>query len=905
MSSHWLRPLRPNRRPFLRPRARLAVASLEDRAVPTTVPFSLAGGDLMQNWTDPALIVNNDDWSLVPSITGYRGDDVTTQIGVDPQTILADASGVIDVNANQASPDTFTSGGMTEFDGIPDPTVAFQGSGTSDVPNLVFYLDASNRQNVRVRYTLRDIDGGADNSVQPVALQYRIGGTGDYVNLPAGFVADASSGPNLATLTTAVDVTLPIAADNQSLVEVRVLTTNAAGSDELIGIDDITISSEPRTSPGVLQFDTATYTVDEFAGTATITVTRTTGTVGAVSVQYATSDGTATAGSDYTTSAGTLNFADGQGSATFTVPITNDATQEPDETVILTLSNPTGGATLGTPNPATLTIVDNDAPGVLQFSTANFRRGENGGTATVTVTRTVGTGGAVSVQYATSDGTATAGSDYTATSGTLNFAAGQASATFTVAIADDTVLEGGETVNLTLTNATGGATLGTPATAILTVLDNDLLLNELEVDPPGAGALGTDEPFEYVELRGTPGASLAGYYFVSVEGEAGGPTPGQGVFDLVIDLSGQSLGSNGLLIIKAPAAGHTVIEPATTVLELPEFTTVGGILENFTNSFLIVLATSAPIVGTDYDTDDVLVEGSQFLGTLELDSIGGQVIDGAGFIDSSPQGELVYGVEFPSVFQFPAPAAATRLPNDLTPLSVPAFYYGELTFTTNTELAYDPQPGYNNAPTGAVLTPGGANFGAPAAAPTVEAVVVNAGQTNANQRSKVTSITVRFNTVVTFAGAVDAAFGLSRIGGGAVGGFTATANVVNGKTEVTLSGFTGAETQFGSLADGRYAVVVRANQVTAGGQQLDGDGNGTGGDDFTLNGTTTNGLFRLYGDVTGDGTVNAADFGPFRNAFGTSVGNPLYLDFLDVNGDGTINAFDFAQFRTRFGSSVP
>jgi hypothetical protein len=189
--------------------------------------------------------------------------------------------------------------------------------------------------------------------------------------------------------------------------------------------------------------------------------------------------------------------------------------------------------------------------------------------------------------------------------------------------------------------------------------------------------------------------------------------------------------------------------------------------------------------------------------------------------------------------------------------------------------------------------------------PRVTGVNVNGGQTNTTQRSRVTSIDVVFSTQVTFAGQVAAAFQLSRIGGGAVGGFTATANVVGGVTVVTLTGFTGAETQFGSLADGRYQVTALASQITAGGQQLDGDGNGTGGDNFVRNGTTANGLFRFYGDVNGDGTDNAADFGPFRAAFGTSVGNPLYRDFLDFNADSSINAADFAQFRTRFGASVP
>ncbi len=190
-------------------------------------------------------------------------------------------------------------------------------------------------------------------------------------------------------------------------------------------------------------------------------------------------------------------------------------------------------------------------------------------------------------------------------------------------------------------------------------------------------------------------------------------------------------------------------------------------------------------------------------------------------------------------------------------------------------------------------------------APQVSDVTVNAGQANATQRSRVTSIDITFDTVVTFAGAVADAFTLSRIGGGAVGGFTAVANVVNGVTVVTLSGFTGTETEFGSLADGRYSVLVRANQVSSGGLQLDGDGNGTGGDDYALNGTAANGLYRLYGDVSGDGVCNALDYGLFRPAFGSSVGQSAYLDFLDIDGDGFINAFDLGEFRTRYGSSVP
>ena len=107
--------------------------------------------------------------------------------------------------------------------------------------------------------------------------------------------------------------------------------------------------------PGTIQFSSATYSDSETNAThnVTITVTRTGGSNGAVSVHYATSDGSATAGSDYTSTSGDLNWPDGDAAQkTFNVSVTGDTTFESDETINLTLSAPTGGATLGSPNTA-------------------------------------------------------------------------------------------------------------------------------------------------------------------------------------------------------------------------------------------------------------------------------------------------------------------------------------------------------------------------------------------------------------------------------------------------------------------------------------------------------------------------------------------------------------------------
>lgn len=121
------------------------------------------------------------------------------------------------------------------------------------------------------------------------------------------------------------------------------------------------LNPAPAGSPGSIQLSASTYSVAENGGTVTITVTRTGGSSGAVGISYATSNGTATAGSDYTSASGNLSWADGDtANKTFVVSITDDGTVEGNETFTASLSGPTGGATLGSPASATVTITDND-----------------------------------------------------------------------------------------------------------------------------------------------------------------------------------------------------------------------------------------------------------------------------------------------------------------------------------------------------------------------------------------------------------------------------------------------------------------------------------------------------------------------------------------------------------------
>ena len=224
---------------------------------------------------------------------------------------------------------------------------------------------------------------------------------------------------------------------------------------------------------GVLSFSSAAYSIDEDQGAATVSVMRSGSSNGAAAVDYATSDGNATAGSDYTSVSGTLNWADGDSSGkSFTIPIINDSQQESDETIHLALSNASGALMIAITN-AVLTINANDNPGLVSFGSATYSIDEDQGTMAITVARTGGSSGAASVDYATSDGGAAAGSDYTAVSGTLNWADGDSSVkSFAVPIIDDIDDENDETIHLTLSNASGAA-LGAIANAVLTINASD------------------------------------------------------------------------------------------------------------------------------------------------------------------------------------------------------------------------------------------------------------------------------------------------------------------------------------------------------------------------------------------------------------------------------------------------
>ncbi|MBF0615101.1 MAG: hypothetical protein G8237_04070 [Magnetococcales bacterium] len=195
----------------------------------------------------------------------------------------------------------------------------------------------------------------------------------------------------------------------------------------------------------------------------------------AVTVEYLVSGDTASAGSDFVATNGTLTIPAGVTSGTFEVLVHGDGTEESDERFSVTLRSP-NGALLGSGVAVTTTIRNDDAL-TPTLSLAGARTvSEVQGVLNCTVRLSAASSSAVTVQYATSSGSAVAGEDFAATSGTLTIRAGETSGTFAVPILDDGRSELSERFSVVLSNPGGGALLGDGSSLSITITDNDALL---------------------------------------------------------------------------------------------------------------------------------------------------------------------------------------------------------------------------------------------------------------------------------------------------------------------------------------------------------------------------------------------------------------------------------------------
>jgi hypothetical protein len=231
--------------------------------------------------------------------------------------------------------------------------------------------------------------------------------------------------------------------------------------------------------PGTLAFTASTATTSVMNGFITLSVSRTTTTAnadassGTASVNYTTVNGTATAGVDYTATSGTLNWADNDPvpTKTITIPLVPTSVFTGTRVFTVTLSSPAGSLsvqpTLGTNATDTITLNTATVPGTIGFTAATTAANQYTATASIPVSRTLGTVGTVGVSYATTNGSAVAGTDYTATTGTLSWAAGDsANKTITVPVKSTPLFNGTKNFTVNLSSPTGSPNLGTVSNAV-------------------------------------------------------------------------------------------------------------------------------------------------------------------------------------------------------------------------------------------------------------------------------------------------------------------------------------------------------------------------------------------------------------------------------------------------------
>ncbi len=222
-----------------------------------------------------------------------------------------------------------------------------------------------------------------------------------------------------------------------------------------------------------LGFSEARYSVDEDTERLIVSVRRQGNSTGEVSVVYRSDDGDARASRDYAPVSGRLHFADGETLRSFEIPILNDNLDEPNETFYLSLEEIEGTVVLGETHQVAVTILDDDGAGSIAFDTLSQAVNESRGEALLTLIRSGGSQGRVSVGINLVGDTAEAGVDFLARSDEITFLEGETTKQVPITLIDDRIYEGNERFQVILGNPTGGAVIGDPASTSLTILDDD------------------------------------------------------------------------------------------------------------------------------------------------------------------------------------------------------------------------------------------------------------------------------------------------------------------------------------------------------------------------------------------------------------------------------------------------
>jgi len=439
--------------------------------------------------------ISNNTWHHVAltlsssSLVGYLDGSPFSDSGVSPLPEHSNDNGIGNAHGSSRFHDAATSSGQDHgFDGLIDHVGVY-----TRVLSPTEVSELAGRVQNRAPIVNAGMDNDPGNPSSGIA--FSLSGSGsDPDTDPVTFTWEKESGPGNVTF---ADASAPTTTATFAASGSYVLRLSATDGSATVS-DTVAFSVTNSSSPGMIQLTASSYSPGEGDGNLSVLLERVNGLSGVVGVTFSTSDGTALDGSDYTAVSQSVTWSDTEsGSKTVLIPILDDGDLDPSEQFTVQISSPTGGASLGAITSATVIISDNDLPGTLAFSSAAYSANENDGTVTLTVTRTGGSTGAASVSFATADDSASAGADYTADSGTLNWVDGEsASKTLEISLTDDSSPETSESFTLTLSNAVG-ATLGSPSVATVTITDNDFSPSQI------AGLVGWYNAQELTGANGT------------------------------------------------------------------------------------------------------------------------------------------------------------------------------------------------------------------------------------------------------------------------------------------------------------------------------------------------------------------------------------------------------------------
>jgi hypothetical protein len=363
---------------------------------------------------------------------------------------------------------------------INDQSVTEGNTGTVNATFTVS-LSAPSSQTVTVNYATASGTATSDTDFTATSgtLTFPAGTTSQTIVVPV--VGDTVSEPNetfLVNLSSAINATI----------------SRAQGVGTIIDDDSAPVPAISITDVSVTEGNAGTTN-------AVFTVTLSTTTTQTVMVNYATADGTATAPADYAGASGTLTFTPGATSLPITVSVNGDTLFESNETFFVNLSSAVNSTISKAQGVGTIT--NDDPPPALSINDVTVNEGNSGtSSATFTVSLSAASGQSVTVNYATAGGTATSGTDFTATSGTLTFPAGITTQNIQVPIVGDTRPEANETFSVNLSGAVG-ATIAR-ATGTGTIIDNDA--GSITVTAPNTAvtwAVGTTQTIRWTDNLGS------------------------------------------------------------------------------------------------------------------------------------------------------------------------------------------------------------------------------------------------------------------------------------------------------------------------------------------------------------------------------------------------------------------